>query len=102
MAYSSYKRRTADVLRKTIQQLEADPTIDTADPSFVSFKCALLSRILQVETGSARSELRIHLVQATSPRRIAPNRRRKTLTAPSPELIASSPSRQTEPSSRGL
>ena len=69
MAYSSYKRRTADVLRKTIQQLEADPTIDPSDPAFVSLKCALLSRILQFETSSARSELRIHLVQSTGPKK---------------------------------
>jgi len=55
-------RRTADVLRKTIQQLEHDPTIDTKGPAFVDLKCNLLHRILELEEGKARAESVIHLV----------------------------------------
>ena len=67
MSRESFSRRTANVLRKTIQQLEADPTIDTADPSFINLKCALLDRILQAETGTARYESGIHLVREQAP-----------------------------------
>lgn len=63
MARKPFSGRTADVLRKTIQQLEADPTIDPQDPAFVNLKCALLNRILQAETGQARAESGIHLVR---------------------------------------
>jgi hypothetical protein len=55
-------RRTADVLRKTIQQLEADPTIDTQGSAFVDLKCNLLNRIIELEAGKARAESVIHLV----------------------------------------
>lgn len=64
MGRESFNKRTANVLRKTIQQLEADPTVDTLDPAFVNLKCALLSRILQAETRMAEAESRIHLVKA--------------------------------------
>ena len=58
-------RRTADVLRKTIQQLENDPTIDTQGSAFVDLKCSLLNRIIELETGKARAESVIHLVNST-------------------------------------
>jgi hypothetical protein len=57
-------RKTADILRKTIQQLEADPTIDTQGTAFVDLKCNLLSRIIELETGKARAESVIHLVNS--------------------------------------
>jgi len=57
-------RKTADVLRKTIQQLEADPTVDTQATAFVDLKCALLHRIIELETGKAQTEARIHLVDS--------------------------------------
>ena len=55
-------RKTADVLRKTIQQLEDDPTIDTQGSAFVDLKCSLLNRIIELEMGKARAESVIHLV----------------------------------------
>ena len=60
-------RKTADVLRRTIQQLEEDPTIDTQTAAFVDLKCNLLSRILELETGKARAESVIHLVNSENP-----------------------------------
>jgi|KBSMisStaDraftv2_1062788.scaffolds.fasta_scaffold01015_17 hypothetical protein len=57
-------RRTAEVLRKTIQQLENDPTVDTQGAAFVDLKCSLLSRIIELETGKARAESVIHLVDS--------------------------------------
>lgn len=60
-------RKTADVLRKTIQQLENDPTIDTKGAAFVDLKCNLLNRILELEADKARSESVIHLVDSEDP-----------------------------------
>jgi hypothetical protein len=57
-------RKTADVLRRTLEQLEADPTVDTQTPAFIDLKCTLLSRILELETGKALSESVIHLVDS--------------------------------------
>jgi len=62
-------RRTADVLRKTIQTLEADPTIDKQGAAFVDLKCNLLNRIIELETGKARAESVIHLVNSEDPAR---------------------------------
>jgi len=60
-------RKTADVLRKTIQQLEEDPTIDTRGSALVDLKCNLLNRIIELETGKARAESVIHLVDSQDP-----------------------------------
>lgn len=60
-------RKTADVLRKTIQQLEDDPTIDTHGAAFVDLKCNLLNRILELEADKARAEAVIHLVDSEDP-----------------------------------
>jgi hypothetical protein len=60
-------RKTADVLRRTLQQLEDDPTIDTHGAAFVDLKCNLLNRILELETGKARAESVIHLVNSEDP-----------------------------------
>lgn len=60
-------RKTADVLRRTIQQLEDDPTIDTHGAAFVDLKCNLLNRIIELETGKARAESVIHLVNSEDP-----------------------------------
>ena len=64
MGRVSPRRKTADVLRRTIQQLEADPAIDTQDPAFISLKCALLTRILELENDKAHAEAVIHLVES--------------------------------------
>lgn len=64
MGRVSSHRKTAAVLRKTLAELEADPTIDTQDPAFINLKCTLLNRILELETGKARVEAVIHLVDA--------------------------------------
>jgi hypothetical protein len=64
MGRVSPSRKTADVLRKTIQQLEADPAINTQDAAFISLKCALLARILELENNKAHSEAVIHLVES--------------------------------------
>lgn len=60
-------RKTADVIRKTLEQLEADPTIDTHGAAFVDLKCNLLNRILELETDKARAESVIHLVDSEDP-----------------------------------
>ncbi|WP_162601621.1 hypothetical protein [Occallatibacter savannae] len=60
-------RKTADVLRRTIQQLEDDPTIDTHGAAFVDLKCNLLNRIIELETDKARAESVIHLVNSDNP-----------------------------------
>lgn len=57
-------RRTADVLRKTIQQLEDDPTIDTRGTAFVDLKCNLLNRIIELEARKTKAESVIHLVDS--------------------------------------
>ena len=62
MGRSSSNRRTANVLRKTIKDLESDPTIDPRDPAFVNLKCTLLQRILQLENDKAHAEAVIHLI----------------------------------------
>lgn len=65
MGQASLSRKTADVLRKTLEQLEADPTVDTQDPAFVSLKCSLLARILELENQKAHVEAVIHLVESS-------------------------------------
>ena len=57
-------RKTADALRRTLQQLEADPAVDRQDPAFISLKCALLTRILELEDKKAHVEAVIHLVES--------------------------------------
>jgi len=64
MGRQTPSRRTAEVLRKTIQQLEKDPTIDTQGAAFVDLKCSLLHRIIELEAGKARAEAVIHLVDS--------------------------------------
>ena len=63
----SSNRKTADVLRKTIKDLESDPAIDPEDPAFVNLKCTLLERILKLESDKAHAESVIHLVDAAEP-----------------------------------
>ena len=58
-------RRTADVLRKTIRELESDPTVDRRDPAFVNLKCTLLQRILELENDKAHAEAVMPVVDAT-------------------------------------
>lgn len=62
MGQASSSRKTADVLRKTISQLEADPAVDKQDPAFITLKCTLLARILELESHKAHVEAVIHLV----------------------------------------
>lgn len=63
MGQAASSRKTADVLRKTIEQLEADPTVEANDPAFISLKCSLLARILELESSRAHVEAVIHLVE---------------------------------------
>jgi hypothetical protein len=39
----------AEALRRTLQQLEEDPTLNPGDPAFVNLKCAVLLRIAELE-----------------------------------------------------
>ncbi|HXS76011.1 MAG TPA: hypothetical protein VN753_07540 [Terracidiphilus sp.] len=66
MVQSSSSRKTADVLRRTIEQLEADPTVGAQDPAFISLKCSLLARILERESNKAHAEAVIHLVEPSN------------------------------------
>ena len=65
MGQAVSSRKTADVLRKTIEQLEADPTVDAQDPAFISLKCSLVARILELESNPPPPEAVIHLVEAS-------------------------------------
>jgi hypothetical protein len=56
-------RKTAEALRKTIRQLESDPTVDSTDPAFVQLKCTLLQRLIDYETDTAEALAHIHLVE---------------------------------------
>ena len=56
--------KTAEVLRKTLQHLESDPTIDSQDPAFVALKCYLLQRLLELEQNTAQTKASIHLVES--------------------------------------
>jgi hypothetical protein len=64
MGRVSPNRKTAEALRRTLQQLEADPAVDRQDPAFISLKCALLARILELENNKAHAEAVIHLVES--------------------------------------
>jgi len=66
MGQSSSGRKTADVLRKTIEHLEADPTVDTEDSAFITLKCLLLTRILELDSQQAHAEAVIHLVESSA------------------------------------
>lgn len=74
MGQAASSRKTADVLRKTIEQLEADPTVDAQDPAFISLKCSLLARILELESNKAHLEAVIHLVEASHAESVSADR----------------------------
>jgi hypothetical protein len=68
-------RKTAEAFRKTLQQLESDPTVDSTDPAFVHLKCALLQRMNDYPNDPAETRARIHLVdspEAESPEAESP------------------------------
>ena len=58
-------RKTAEALRKTLQHLESDPTVDSSDPAFVNLKCYLLQRVLELEHDTAETQASIHLVESS-------------------------------------
>ena len=58
-------RKTAEALRKTLQHLESDPTVDSSDPAFVNLKCYLLQRVLELEYETAETQASIHLVESS-------------------------------------
>lgn len=60
-------RKTAEALRKTLQHLESDPTVDSHDPAFVQLKLALLLRLMECEIGVAETLASIHLVESLEP-----------------------------------
>jgi hypothetical protein len=90
-------RRTAEALRKTLQQLESDPTVDLTAPAFVHLKCAMLQRIMDSEVDTAETRARIHLVD--SPQAEPPELAEKIKVAnlaggrsePGPQPVACSP-----------
>lgn len=55
-------RKTAAALRKTLQQLEADPSLNPQDPSFVNLKCSLLQRISDKELDKSPNPASIHVL----------------------------------------
>ncbi|WP_109486235.1 hypothetical protein [Occallatibacter savannae] len=59
---------TAEALRKTLQSLEDDPTVNTSDPAYVTLKADILKRILELEVAKAETKSRIHVVQVIEPR----------------------------------
>ena len=59
--------KTAEALRKTLKQLEADTSVDPHDPAFLSLKCALLQRIMEFERDTAETRASIHLVESQDP-----------------------------------
>jgi len=58
-------RKTAEALRKTLQHLESDPSVDSQDPAFVNLKCYLLQRMLELDYETAETQASIHLVEST-------------------------------------
>jgi len=58
-------RKTAEALRKTLQHLESDPSVDSQDPAFVNLKCYLLQRMLELDYETAETQASIHLVGST-------------------------------------
>jgi len=59
-------RKTAEALRKTLQHLESDPSVDSTDPAFVNLKCYLLQRVLELEHDTAETQASIHLVELST------------------------------------
>ena len=60
-------RKTAEALRKTLQQLESDPSVDPSDPAFVNLKCGVLQRVMDLELDTAETQASIHLVESPQP-----------------------------------
>ena len=65
-------RKTAEALRKTLQHLESDPTVDSRDSAFINLKCALLQRVLELEQETAERRASIHLVEPAEPEQTEP------------------------------
>jgi len=57
-------RKTAEALRKTLQHLESDPSVDSTDPAFVNLKCYLLQRVLELDLDTAETQASIHIVES--------------------------------------
>jgi len=64
MGHVSSNRKLAEALLKTLKRLESDPSIDSADPSFVHLKCKLLQRLMGLELDTAEIQSSIHLVDS--------------------------------------
>jgi hypothetical protein len=60
-------RKIAEALLKTLQHLEADPTVDPLDPAFIHLKSALLERIIGLQVSTAEIQSSIHLVEQPEP-----------------------------------
>jgi len=67
MGRISTNRQLAEALLKTLKQLEADPTVDSNDPTFIQMKCVLVQRLLSLELDTAEIRSSIHLVDAPKP-----------------------------------
>jgi hypothetical protein len=59
----SFNRRTAEALRKTLRQLESDPSIDPQEPAFIQLKCGLLQCLMNLEVDTAEIRSTLHLVE---------------------------------------
>ena len=60
-------RKIAEALVKTLQRLEADPSVDPNDPAFIHLKCTFLQRLMSLELDDAEARNSIHLVEAAEP-----------------------------------
>jgi anthranilate phosphoribosyltransferase len=60
--------KTAEALRKTIQHLESDPTVDPQDPAFVHLKCAVLESIMDSEIDKAETAASVQLAEPREPK----------------------------------
>ena len=66
MVRASSLKRLARLLHQTIQTMERRPDVDPQDPMFITLKCSMLNRALELRTQAAEMEAGIHLVDPSS------------------------------------
>ena len=54
-------RVIAEAILRTLQRLEADPSVDACDPAFIQLKCTLIHRMLRLQGNAAEFESSIRL-----------------------------------------
>jgi len=73
MGRVSSNRKTAAALRRTLEQLEEDPSVDPQQPSFILLKCGLLQRLMSLhchtalEVHTADEQSTLHQVESPEP-----------------------------------